>query len=369
MSGHLAFRPQPLGSNYSVHLPAYEGPLDLLLHLIETQELDISAISLVAVTDQYLQTMAQLEEIEPGALADFLIVASRLLYIKSYHLLPKPRPASEDDEDEASGDALVRQLLEYRQFKEIAGLLRTREQAGLRVYVRAAPRPEVPRRLDLDNMDVGRLQAALRKVLQRMPVDPPLPRVKTYAITVSEQIENVRSLLRSQTAAAAAGSKRAQLSFYTLLSQSASRLEVVVTFLAVLELYKLGEIEVLQEGTFADIYLIPSEPHQQRIYDSRRHRVRTVLKRQVLLQFCAELRIVTGYRKLRKLGRYIGRRAVEDPTVCFRQHACVVIGVAHAYREKAKLLECGGSFAFAIIRAQTIAGEHALVVHRETVGK
>ena len=255
MSSHLAFRPQPLGSNYAVHLPAFEGPLDLLLHLIETQELDISAISLVAVTDQYLQTMAQLEEIEPGALADFLIVASRLLYIKSYHLLPKPRPASEEDEDEASGDALVRQLLEYRQFKEIAGLLRNREQAGLRVYVRSAPRPEVPRRLDLDNMDVNRLQAALRKVLQRMPVDPPLPRVKTYAITVAEQIDNVRSLLRSQ---AVATNGRGQLSFITLLSQSATRLEVVVTFLAVLELYKMGEVEVLQDGTFADIYLIPS---------------------------------------------------------------------------------------------------------------
>jgi segregation and condensation protein A len=257
MTGHLAFRPQPLGSNYAVSLPAYEGPLDLLLHLIETQELDISAISLVAVTDQYLQTLAQLEEIEPGALADFLIVASRLLYIKSYHLLPKPRPASEEDEDEASGDALVRQLLEYRQFKEVAGVLRTREQAGLRVYVRAAPRPEVPRRLELDNMDVGRLQAALRKVLQRMPADPPLPRVKSYAITVAEQIDNVRSLMRSQIDAAQASGGQAHLSFYALLSRSASRLEVVVTFLAVLELFKLGEIEVVQEGTFADIYLVP----------------------------------------------------------------------------------------------------------------
>ena len=68
------------------------------------------------------------------------------------------------------------------------------------MYVRSAPRPEVQRRLDLDNMDVNRLQAALRKVLQRMPVDPPLPRVKTYAITVAEQIDNVRSLLRSQAA-------------------------------------------------------------------------------------------------------------------------------------------------------------------------
>jgi segregation and condensation protein A len=200
--------------------------------------------------------MAQLEEVEPGALADFLIVASRLLYIKSYYLLPKPRPASEEDEDEASGDALVRQLLEYRQFKEIAGLLRTREQAGLRVYVRAAPRPEAQHRLDLDNMNVGRLQAALRRMLQRMPVDPPLPRVKTYTITVAEQIENIRSWLRGHGNAADSG-RGTQLSFYTLLSRSATRLEVVVTFLAVLELYKLGEIEVIQVGTFADIYLIP----------------------------------------------------------------------------------------------------------------
>jgi segregation and condensation protein A len=260
-TGHLAFRPQPLGSNYAVHLPAYEGPLDLLLHLIETQELDISAISLVAVTDQYLQTMAQLEEIEPGALADFLIVASRLLYIKSFHLLPKPRPVGEEDEDEASGDALVRQLLEYRQFKEIAGHLRTREQAGLRVYVRSAPRPEVAPRLNLDNMDVVRLQAALRKVLQRMPVEPPLPRVKTYTITVAEQIENVRSLLRG-THRSAGKQESSPLSFVALLSGSASRLEVVVTFLAVLELYKLGEIEVVQDGTFADIWLLPTVSDQ-----------------------------------------------------------------------------------------------------------
>lgn len=251
MSAPLALRLQPLGSNYAVRLPAFEGPLDLLLHLIETQALDISAISLVAVTDQYLQTLGQLEEIEPGALADFLIVASRLLYIKSYHLLPKPRPAAEEDEDEASGDALVRQLLEYRRFKEIAGLLHERELQGLRVYVRAAPRPETPQRLDLDDMDVSRLQAALRKVLQRMPVEPPMPRVKTYAVTVAEQIENVRSVL--------AKGVRERLSFERLLSGGADRMEVVVTFLAVLELFKLGEIDIVQEGTFGEIVVVPCQ--------------------------------------------------------------------------------------------------------------
>lgn len=258
MTTNLGFRAQPLGSGYPVHLPAYEGPLDLLLHMIEVRELDVSLISLMDVTDQYLKTLSQLEEIEPGALADFLVVASRLLYIKSYNLLPKPRPPVED-EDEASGDALLRQLMEYRRFKEAAAVLRLREASGLRVYVRTAPRQEVERRLDLSNVDLENLQRALRRVLQRIPVDPPMPRVKSYPITVSEQIENVRSYLRAAFEASEPKVRRG-VSFEALLSRSATRLEVIVTFLAVLELVKLREIEVAQEGTFGDIQLMPSTP-------------------------------------------------------------------------------------------------------------
>ncbi|MFN3979779.1 MAG: segregation and condensation protein A [Caldilinea sp.] len=252
-------RQQPLGAAYPVQLPAFEGPLDLLLHMIEVRELDISVISLMAVTDQYLKTLNQLEEIEPGALADFLVVASRLLYIKSYNLLPKPRPPVEDEE-EASGDALLRQLLEYRQFKEVATKLRAREEAGLRVYVRTAPRPEIERRLDLGNVDAEALQRALRKVLQRIPVDPPMPRVKTYPITVAEQLENVRTYLRSVFADNSRTDRRG-VSFEALLGRSASRLEVIVTFLAVLELVKLHEIEVVQDATFGEIQLIPVTPN------------------------------------------------------------------------------------------------------------
>src|SRR3954470_24105384 len=87
---------QRLGAGYAVFLPLFEGPLDLLLHLIEQEKLDISEISLVAVTDQYLKTIDQLEELAPGALADFLVVASRLLYIKSARLLPKPTAGEEE---------------------------------------------------------------------------------------------------------------------------------------------------------------------------------------------------------------------------------------------------------------------------------
>lgn len=238
-------------------LPAFEGPLDLLLHLIETQELDISAISLMAVTDQYLKTLGQLEEIEPGALADFLVVASRLLYIKSYHLLPKPRPEGEEQDEEASGDALVRQLLEYRRFKEVAGLLRTREERGLRVYIRTAPRPDLPRKLDLANVDVNRLQQALRRVLARLPVDPPLPKVKTYAITVAEQIANVREFIGQHQSGKAGAAPTTPVSFIELLSRGATRLEVIVTFLAVLELVKQNELEVMQDDTFGEILLLP----------------------------------------------------------------------------------------------------------------
>lgn len=245
-----------LGSAYPVSLPAFQGPLDLLLHLIERDELDISEISLVAVTDPYLQTIDMLEEIEPGALADFLVIASRLLYIKSRALLPKPAPPDEDEEDAA--DALVRQLIEYRQFKEVAGQLKVREEEGLRAYVRTAPRPDLEKRLDLSDVDMEKLRRALQKALARIPTDPPMPRVKTYTITVAEQIDNVRSLIVSAQQRQAGGdSKRVPIPFTELLSRNRTRMEVIVTFLAVLELIKQREIDAVQDLTFGEIALLP----------------------------------------------------------------------------------------------------------------
>ena len=255
---HDLFTPaSDLGSAYPVTLPAFEGPLDLLLHLIEREELDISEISLMVVTDQYLRTIDLLEEIEPGALADFLVVASRLLYIKSRALLPKPAPPDDEDEEDA-GDALVRQLIEYRQFKEVAAQLRQREDEGLRVYVRTAPRPELERRLDLSDLDLDVLHRALRRALERIPDDPPMPRVKSYEITVAEQIENVRSYVESVQRRNADGA--GMVPFVDLLSRQATRLEVIVTFLAVLELVKQRELEFIQERTFGEIMLAPGGP-------------------------------------------------------------------------------------------------------------
>jgi segregation and condensation protein A len=243
--------PQPFGSGYNVQLPSFQGPLELLLSLIEQNQLDISSISLMVVTEQYLRSVERLEVVDPGALADFLVVASRLLYIKSYSLLPKPRPPVEDEE-EASGEALVRQLLEYRRFKEIAATLKEREEQGLRLFVRTAPVQDLPRRLDLTDVDVELLNLALRQALQRIPPPPLMPRIKSYTITVAEQIEIVR---RALARAQGGGAGRTSLSFTELLSSASTRQEVVVTFLAVLELVKLRAIEVRQSELFGDILL------------------------------------------------------------------------------------------------------------------
>ncbi len=255
----------PLGAAYPVEQPAFAGPLDLLLSLIERQQLDISEISLVAVTDSYLATIDQMANLAPAALADFLTVASRLIYIKSRALLPKPQPPLEEGEDEDAGDALVRQLLEYRQFKQIAEALRTREEAGLRVYPRTTPALDsttLERRLDLSNVDLARLQKALQRVLRRMPSEPPLPRVRTYTVTVAEQIEHVRQLVRARLSASN-GERRngnAQPVIFTeLLSEQPSRIDVVVTFLAVLELIKQREIEARQAGVFGEIVLVVAQ--------------------------------------------------------------------------------------------------------------
>ena len=256
-----------LGSAYPVSLPAFEGPLDLLLHLINRNELEITEISLMAVTESYIETLANLEELEPGALADFLVVASRLLYIKSRALLPRPSSNDDDDEDEDPGDALIRQLIEYRQFKEIAESLKEREEAGLRVYIRTAPGPELERRLDLSNVDLDKLHLAVRKALKKIETEPPpLPKVHTYTITIAEQIENVRAYIRSTDLFLKQSSIKAPaepVRFVHLLTQSPDRMEVIVTFLAVLELIKQKELEAVQDETFGEIMLVPWEPEPE----------------------------------------------------------------------------------------------------------
>ncbi len=239
-------------SSYQVELEIFKGPLELLLRLIQRQELDITAVSLAVVTDQYLAYLAELQQRSAGQLADFLQVAGRLLVIKSRVLLPRPE---DDEEDEAEPeDDLVLQLREYRRYKETAAKLRVIEEAGLRTYPRAAPLPRVEKRLALGEASVADLVAAFRQVLEAHPDAQPVDGVVApIAVHIGECIERILDRVEHY--------RRAR--FSSLMRGARSRLEVIVMFLAMLELIKQQRVRVVQEQLFGEIYLEAREPVAQ----------------------------------------------------------------------------------------------------------
>jgi len=231
-------------STYSVQLDSFEGPLDLLLRLIEKAELDITTISLARVTDQYLAYIHQLVESHPDLLADFLVVAAKLLLIKSRELLPQPSMPITEEED--VGQDLVRQLEEYRRFKAAAQLLREREEEGLRCFVRVVP-PVIPKQgLAPGEVTLQDLLQALERVLATAPAVPVNTVVSPIAYSIADKTRVIE--------AAIAGGRRVH--FSGLLLRATSRLEIIVTFLAVLELIKRGRIMAEQDALFAEIYLV-----------------------------------------------------------------------------------------------------------------
>jgi segregation and condensation protein A len=232
-------------SSYQVELPVFEGPLDLLLRLIEREELDITTVALAQVTGQYLSYLSEIEEKRGSDLAAFLMVAAKLLLIKSRALLPQPPTLSVSDED--VGDDLMYQLQIYKQFKEIAQHLRSREETGLRSYVRIARRPLTEPRLDLSGVTLDDLVVAARQAMETLPADPVGHVVTPVAVTIKQQIERIQSCL--------ATSRRVR--FREVLSSAASRVEIIVTLLALLELIKRDKVRVWQERLFGAILIEP----------------------------------------------------------------------------------------------------------------
>jgi segregation and condensation protein A len=238
-------------NQYRVELPDFEGPLDLLLSLIEREEMDITKISLAHVTDQYLGYLEILREVHPDELTDFLVVAAKLILIKSEMLLPRPPPSVIEDEEEDLGDDLARQLLIYKQFKEIAGHLKNLEDKGERNYVRVAPlslqiEPKlIPGTHTLDDL----LQAA-RDAFAVKPPDPDVDEVVSpEVVTIGQQMAHIRQKVITKK----------KLSFQGLLGDSRNRIEIIVTLLAVLELIKRRLVTVEQADLFGDLMIIKSE--------------------------------------------------------------------------------------------------------------
>ena len=233
---------------YKVSTPVYEGPLDLLLQLIERAELDITKLALAQVTDQYLAHLRSLQEQAAEDVSAFLVIAAKLLQIKSEALLPRP-PAREVGEEDP-GEALARQLLAYKRYKEIAKILHERESQGLKTYLRLAPPPKVQGVLDLSDFTVSDLTAAVRAVFAKADERPQLRTVVAAPrITIRDRIRHIVQTIRTGQ----------RTSFRKLLGQKRTRLEVVVTFLAMLELVKRRYLHAQQTTIFGDIDLEPTD--------------------------------------------------------------------------------------------------------------
>lgn len=228
--------------NYNVHTPVYDGPLDLLLNLIEHAELDITSVSLAMVTDQYLAYINSLEQINADEISAFIVIAAKLLQIKSEALLPRPPSRERGEED--LGRSLVDQLKLYKRYKEIGAWMHERQEADLRTYLRIAPPPKVEPKLDLSNLTLEKLVAAAEEAFSKERDKKPLGlMIAAPRITIREKIDLIAKLMKEVEHA----------TFSTLLNQGASRLEVVVTFLAMLELVKRYRIHAHQDGLFGEI--------------------------------------------------------------------------------------------------------------------
>ena len=239
---------------YKVSTAVYEGPLNLLLQLIERAELDITRLALAQVTDQYLAHLRSLQERAAEDVSAFLVIAAKLLQIKSEALLPRP-PAREIGEEDPA-EALARQLLAYKRYKEIAKTLEAREAAGLRSYLRLAPPPKVQGVLDLSEFTLNDLLNAARSAFIHTDNRPELKTVVAAPrITIRDRIRHIVTEIKSGQ----------RTSFRRLLSEKRTRLETVVTFLAMLELIKRRFLLARQEALFGDIDLEPAEDWDENI--------------------------------------------------------------------------------------------------------
>jgi segregation and condensation protein A len=239
-------------SSYTVAIPVYEGPLALLLGLIERAELDITTVALAQVTDQYLVYVRTLEQVTPEEISSFLVIASKLIQIKSEALLPRP-PVREMGETDPAED-LARQLRLYKRYKEIGSWLEDRQSKNLRTFLRVAPPPKVEAKLDLSGITLADLLEAAERIFAMEQEKQSLGTVITAPkITIREKIELIATRLRVERTA----------TFRGLLGETPTRLEIVVTFLALLELVKRYRVQAQQETLFSDIAIQPMEEFKE----------------------------------------------------------------------------------------------------------
>ncbi len=237
-------------------LESFEGPLDLLLHLIEKNKVNIYDIPIVEITDQYLEYIDEMKKQDLDVMSEFLVMAATLLNIKSKMLLPKEAVVEEEAEDPRA--ELVQQLLEYKMYRTYAYELRDRQVDANQIFYKVPTIPdevlayEEPIDVDelISDLTLNKLNVVFQSVIKRQKnrVDPVRSRfgeIKKEEVSVDEKMIEISEYARNHKT----------FSFRELLEKQCSRVQIVVTFLVILELMKAGEIRIVQENIFDDIQI------------------------------------------------------------------------------------------------------------------
>lgn len=238
-----------MGGMVHVSVDGFDGPVDLLLELIEDQRLDITALSLAEVTDQYWAAIDSAEDKTADDLTDFIAFGSKLLYVKSVALLEAPKEPDEVDLEgrfiEVAGE-ITELLEEHKRFRDAVDLFRQMEDEGRRTYARTG-KPERPALSPgLEGLTLDNLMTAVKDALARSPEEPEEAVIHIEPVTVSEKVAQLETALTR---------KKGKLRFRPLLEACETRTEIVVLFLAVLELIKAGNLWAEQDTPFGDIVL------------------------------------------------------------------------------------------------------------------
>jgi segregation and condensation protein A len=237
--------------SYSVHLDKFDGPMDLLLHLIRKNELDICDIPIAVITRQYLDYIKLMKDLNLEVAGDFLVMAATLLQIKSRLLLPLDEPEEGEEEELDPRAELIRRLMEYQQYKEAGMVIGARALLGREVFARSCPDAELVAARDLEGpleVSLFDLVDAFRLLLTRIPVEHFHDVDAAETFSIADCINEILSLLQERTT----------VQFDELVRDEFTRERVIVTFLALLELCKLKLIRIFQDGHQANIWFVPS---------------------------------------------------------------------------------------------------------------
>jgi segregation and condensation protein A len=228
--------------SYHVRLTHFEGPLDLLMHLIRRDKIDVQDIPISHITREYLSYIEIMQELRLEVAGEFFVMAATLMRIKAQMLLPR-RPEEEDDEDPR--EELVRNLLEYRKFKEAANHFAEKEDDRRKFFTRPAARPpEGEQEPSLMEVSIFDLVDAFKKVMDDLKKQISY-RIEKESHTVEEKIDHIRGKVNTSS----------EVLFTELFSGNTDRLEIIVTFLAILEMVKLGELSARQMTDGGDVWL------------------------------------------------------------------------------------------------------------------